>query len=82
MMGRGLPGQPRATLNVPQLAKKYGVGVAMAVNNVENAFTPQGVIDPLALCPLGVAVFQDGTERGCCTLVVGHVSETIFQHGG
>ncbi|EPT05239.1 hypothetical protein FOMPIDRAFT_125332 [Fomitopsis schrenkii] len=69
MMGRGLPGRPRATLNVPRLAKEYGVGVGMAVNNVENAFTPQGVVDPLALCPLGVAVFQDGTEMGCRTLI-------------
>lgn len=72
MMGRALPGLPRATLNVPKLAKQYGVSVGMAVNNVENAFTPQGVIDPLALCPLGVAVFQDGTNKGCRTLIVSH----------
>jgi len=69
MMGRGQPGPPRATLNVPRLAREHGVKVGMAVNNVENAFTPQGTIDPLALCPMGVAVFQDGTKRGCQTLV-------------
>jgi len=39
------------------------------VNNVENAFTPQGPIDPLALCPLGVAVFQSGTRKDCQSLV-------------
>ncbi|KZT73763.1 Metallo-dependent hydrolase [Daedalea quercina L-15889] len=69
MMGRGLPGLPRATLNVPKLARDHGVAIAMAVNNVENAFTPQGTVDPLALCPLGIAVFQDGTQNGCRTLI-------------
>ncbi|KAH9936317.1 uncharacterized protein B0H18DRAFT_1081958 [Fomitopsis serialis] len=64
-----LPGPPRATLDVPGLAREHRVKVGMAVNNVENAFTPQGTIDPLALCPMGVAVFQDGTKRGCQTLV-------------
>ena len=82
MMGRGLPGQPRATLNVPRLAKKHGLRVGMAVNNVENAFTPQGVIDPLALCPLGVAVFQDGTRTGCQSLVVSHVPKRVVRGGG
>ena len=77
MMGRGLPGQPRATLNVPRLAKEYGLRVGMAVNNVENAFTPQGVLDPLALCPLGVAVFQDGTKRGCHALIVSHTLRVV-----
>ncbi|KAH9841570.1 Metallo-dependent hydrolase [Rhodofomes roseus] len=69
MMGRGQPGSPRATLNVSRLEREHGVKVAMAVNNVENAFTPQGTTDPLALCPMGVAVFQDGTKKGCRTLI-------------
>ena len=70
MMGRGLDYAPRGTLNVPRLATEHGIRVAMAVNNVENAFTPQGPVDPLALCPLGVAVFQAGTKLDCRTLLV------------
>ena len=70
MMGRGLEYAPRGTLNVPKLAAEYGLRVAMAVNNVENAFTPQGPVDPLGLCPLGVAVFQAGTKIDCRSLLV------------
>ncbi|TBU28610.1 Metallo-dependent hydrolase [Dichomitus squalens] len=69
MMGRGLDYAPRGTLNVPRLATEHGLRVAMAVNNVENAFTPQGPVDPLGLCPLGVAVFQAGTKIDCRTLL-------------
>ncbi|KAI0754974.1 Metallo-dependent hydrolase [Daedaleopsis nitida] len=69
MMGRSLDYAPRGTLNVPKLATEYGLRVAMAVNNVENAFTPQGLVDPLGLCPLGVAVFQAGTKIDCRTLL-------------
>ena len=70
MMGRGLDFAPRGTLNVPRLATEHGLRVAMSVNNVENAFTPQGPIDPLGLCPLGVAVFQAGTKIDCRMLLV------------
>ncbi len=70
MMGRNLDYAPRGTLNVPKLATAYGLRVAMSVNNVENAFTPQGPVDPLSLCPLGVAVFQAGTKIDCRTLLV------------
>ncbi|KAG6890809.1 hypothetical protein C0995_003242 [Termitomyces sp. Mi166 len=62
MQGRGdyeKPlGAPRSTLRVPYLLNKYGIEVAMSVNNVQNAFTPQGSLDPLTLCTLGVALFQ------------------------
>ncbi|KAG6918755.1 hypothetical protein DXG01_011946 [Tephrocybe rancida] len=62
MQGRGdheMPlGAPRSTLRVPYLLNKYGIEVAMSVNNVQNAFTPQGSLDPLTLCCLGVALFQ------------------------
>ncbi|PIL22531.1 hypothetical protein GSI_15220 [Ganoderma sinense ZZ0214-1] len=69
MMGRSLDFAPRGTLNVPRLATEHGLRVAMSVNNVENAFTPQGPVDPLGLCPLGVAVFQAGTKIDCRMLV-------------
>lgn len=70
MMGRDVkPTAPRGTLDVCAL-KKRGIDVAMAVNNVGNAFTPQGAPDPLALCTLGVALFQDATDTGCRALLV------------
>ncbi|KAI0354970.1 Metallo-dependent hydrolase [Trametes cingulata] len=69
MMGRHMEFAPRGTLNVPKLAEEQGLRVAMAVNNVENAFTPQGPVDPLSLCPLGVAIFQAGTKKDCRALL-------------
>ncbi|KAK1230356.1 hypothetical protein PQX77_006566 [Marasmius sp. AFHP31] len=63
-------GAPRSTLRVPYLAKEYGLEVAMSVNNVENAFTPQGSLDPLALCPFGVAIFQAATTEDLEILLV------------
>lgn len=71
MMGRGQPHPPRATLRVTQLARKFGIGIGMGVNNVQNAFTPQGTADPLSLCTLGVAIFQSGTAQDCMVLLVG-----------
>ncbi|CAL1713115.1 unnamed protein product [Somion occarium] len=62
MMGRGTDPSPRSTLNVTHLAREHNVRIAMTVNNVQNAFTPQGSVDPLSLCPLGVAVFQSATK--------------------
>ncbi|KAJ3501826.1 hypothetical protein NLJ89_g9165 [Agrocybe chaxingu] len=62
-------GAPRGTLRVPYLAKEYGIEVAMSVNNVENAFTPQGSLDPLSLCTFGVAIFQAATPEDIRTLV-------------
>jgi hypothetical protein len=70
MMGRDRLSPPRCTLNVCQLARKHGIKVAMAVNNVQNAFTPQGSVDPLMLCPLGVALFQAATDADCYRLLV------------
>ncbi|KAF5382765.1 hypothetical protein D9615_002934 [Tricholomella constricta] len=74
MQGRGdheKPlGAPRSTLRVPYLLNKYGIEVAMGVNNVQNAFTPQGSLDPLALCSFGVAVFQTATQADIETLIV------------
>jgi hypothetical protein len=74
MQGRediALPlGAPRGTLRVPYLFEKYGLDMAMSINNVENAFTPQGSVDPLALCPLAVAIFQSATLPHLRTLLV------------
>lgn len=70
MMGRDGPSPPRSTLNVCKLARQHGIKVSMAVNNVQNAFTPQGSVDPLMLCPLGVALFQAATDVDCYRLLV------------
>ncbi|EGN98075.1 hypothetical protein SERLA73DRAFT_182935 [Serpula lacrymans var. lacrymans S7.3] len=50
------------SLDVSRLWRIYGVHIAMSVNNVENAFTPQGSLDPLTLASLGVGMFQVGAE--------------------
>ena len=70
MMGRQVRSPPRGTLNVCRLATEHGIEVAMGVNNVQNAFTPQGSVDPLGLCPLGVALFQGATDGDCVRLLV------------
>lgn len=72
MMGRGITGSPRGTINVCQWCREYHLNVALAINNVGNAFTPQGTPDPLGLCTLGVALYQDGTTEGCSSLLVNY----------
>ncbi|KAH8825279.1 hypothetical protein DL96DRAFT_1612618 [Flagelloscypha sp. PMI_526] len=73
MQGRGQTqqplGAPRGTLRVPQLKRRAGLNVAMAVNNVGNLFTPQGSLDPLSLCSFGVSIFQAATPEDVRTLV-------------
>ncbi|KZV62206.1 Metallo-dependent hydrolase [Peniophora sp. CONT] len=54
------PERRRGTVDV-HTAASAGVDVALGVNNVGNAFTPQGSADPLELVPLGVALYQDAT---------------------
>lgn len=74
MQGRSQAGEPlgapRSTLRVPYLSDKYNIQIAMSVNNVENAFTPQGSADPLALCTFGAAIFQAATKTDIQTLAV------------
>jgi hypothetical protein len=67
MMGRpkeeeGGGHRVRGTLQVLQMIKKYGLNAAIGINNVGNAFTPQGSCDPLSLASLGVGVYQAGTK--------------------
>lgn len=71
-----LLGPPRSTLRVPYIARKYGFQIAMSVNNVENAFTPQGSLDPLALCTLGAGIFQSATPQDIRTLMVPFASSS------
>ena len=52
----------RGTLDVPRLIKDYGLNACIGINNIGNAFTPQGSCDPLTLACNGVGIYQAGTE--------------------
>lgn len=66
---RGKPNQDeaggervRGTLQIPQMIQKYGLRGAISINNVGNAFTPQGSCDPLSLASMGVGLYHVGTK--------------------
>lgn len=65
----------RGTLPVVELIKQYGFNASIAINNVGNAFTPQGNCDPLSIAQLGVGLYQAPTKDDvqllyvCCRLV-------------
>jgi len=63
MMRTGKQPEVRGTLDVPKLIKEYGLNACIGVNNIGNAFTPQGTCDPLSLACQGVGVYQAGTKR-------------------
>lgn len=52
----------RGTLDVPSLIKDYGLNACLGINNIGNAFTPQGSCDPLTLACNGVAMYSAGTN--------------------
>lgn len=52
----------RGTLQIPQMVQKYGLEGVIGVNNVGNAFTPQGSCDPMGIASLAVGVYQAGTK--------------------
>ena len=52
----------RGTLQIPQVIKKYGLDGAISINNVGNAFTPQGSCDPLSLASMGIGLYHAGTK--------------------
>jgi hypothetical protein len=84
MMGRpneeeGGAQRVRGTLQVLQMIKKYGLNAVIGINNVGNAFTPQGSCDPLSLASLGVGVYQAGTKADAELLLV---SATLPIFGG
>ncbi|KAF2020807.1 cytosine deaminase protein-like protein [Aaosphaeria arxii CBS 175.79] len=53
----------RGTLPVVKMIGKHGLEAAIAINNVGNAFTPQGNCDPLSIASLGVGIYQAGTRK-------------------
>jgi cytosine/adenosine deaminase-related metal-dependent hydrolase len=52
----------RGSLHIPELINKHGLKAAIAINNVGNAFTPQGNCDPLSIASLGVGLYTCGTK--------------------
>lgn len=52
--------RPRATQQIPHIFKKSSRNGAIGINNVGNAFTPQGGCDPLVLTTLGVGLHHAG----------------------
>ncbi|KAJ4989496.1 hypothetical protein SVAN01_05031 [Stagonosporopsis vannaccii] len=52
----------RGTLPIIELIKRYGFNTAIAINNIGNAFTPQGNCDPLSIAQLGVGLYQAPTN--------------------
>lgn len=79
MMGRadetsGGGERARGTMQIPQMIKKYGLQAAVGVNNVGNAFTPQGSCDPLSVTSMGVAVYHAGTKEDANLLLVSRQS--------
>ncbi|KAL1306219.1 hypothetical protein AAFC00_004313 [Neodothiora populina] len=53
--------QVRGTLPIPRMIKELGLNAAVGINNVGNAFTPQGCCDPLSVASMCVGVYQAGT---------------------
>ncbi|EME46205.1 hypothetical protein DOTSEDRAFT_126975 [Dothistroma septosporum NZE10] len=63
MMRTGQSPEIRSTLPVPKLVKQYALNACIGVNNVGNAFTPQGSCDPLNLASQAVGIYQAGTAE-------------------
>jgi hypothetical protein len=83
MMGRpeeesGGGHRVRGTLQAIHMIEKYGLNVAIGVNNVGNAFTPQGSCDPLGLASLGVGLYQAGRKQDADTLLVSSTPQTKY----
>jgi cytosine/adenosine deaminase-related metal-dependent hydrolase len=56
------PERTRGTLNVPEMIKTYGLNACIGVNNVGNAFTPQGSCDPLSLACSCIGIYSAGMK--------------------
>lgn len=63
MMRTGRKPEIRGTLDVPTLINQWGLNACIGVNNIGNAFTPQGSCDPLGLACQGVGIYQAGRKK-------------------
>lgn len=68
----------RGTLPVIQLIKDHNFNTAISINNIGNAFTPQGSCDPLSLAQLGVGLYHAGTLDDADLLYVSRLSQSSF----
>ena len=60
----------RGTLQITELIHKHNLNGAIGVNNVGNAFTPQGNCDPMSIASIGVGLYQAGTKTDTDILYV------------
>ncbi len=78
--------RPRGTLQIPSLLEAIpSLSGAFAINNVGNAFTPQGNCDPLSIASLGVGLYHAGSKRDTEVLyqcVSTRAKEAIGETGG
>ncbi|KAL5115895.1 hypothetical protein ACEQ8H_006211 [Pleosporales sp. CAS-2024a] len=76
------PEKLRGTLPVVELIKDYHLNAAISINNVGNAFTPQGSCDPLSLAQLAVGLYQAGTKDDAELLyeTVSERAKTVIGH--
>lgn len=75
----------RGTLPVPEMINAHGLQAAIAVNNVCNAFTPQGSCDPLTVASSGIGLYSAGTTTDTETLyecVSSRARNAIGLYGG
>ena len=56
------PERTRGTLNVPEMIKTHNLNACIGVNNIGNAFTPQGSCDPLSLACSCVGIYSAGVK--------------------
>lgn len=75
------PENLRGTLPVIELIKEYGFEAAISINNVGNAFTPQGNCDPLSLAQLGVGLYHAGTQQDAGLLYASSLCTTCRMGG-
>jgi cytosine/adenosine deaminase-related metal-dependent hydrolase len=85
MMGRPTNEQEgshrtRGTLQILPMIRKYGLNVAIGINNVGNAFTPQGSLDPLSLASLGVGLYQASNKADVELMLVSRNCPLRRQH--
>jgi len=57
------PERTRGTLPIPSMIKDYGLNACIGVNNIGNAFTPQGSCDPISLACSCIGVYSAGTKQ-------------------
>lgn len=56
------PERTRGTLPVPEMIKSYDLNACIGVNNIGNAFTPQGSCDPLSLACSCIGIYSAGMK--------------------